>query len=85
MIDGAVLGGLMLILGNYLVFKGKVYQSIKVFLLADFAWLWLAIASGNIFGIVTVAVGVVLSFFAFWKMHTGVYNKTIIKEHKGHK
>jgi len=76
---GAIVGGLMLILGNYFVFKGEIYNSIKIFLLADFAWLYMAVASGNPFGIVSVGLGVILSFFAFWKMHKGIYHKDIKK------
>ncbi len=79
MIDGAVLGGLMLIIGNYYVFKGEVYKSIRMFLIADIAWLWLAIASGNVFGIISVSLGVILSIFAFWKMHTGVFYRDVKK------
>lgn len=80
MIDGAVLGGLCLILGNYFTYKGNIFRAIQVFLLADIAWLWLAISTGNIFGIVTVTIGVVLSFIVFWKMFYGHFHKTIHKD-----
>ena len=81
-IDGAVFGGLMLILGNYQVFKGNVYRSIQMFLLADIAWLWLAISSGNPFGVISVSIGVILSFFAFYKMYQGKFYRTINKDTK---
>ena len=81
-INAAAIGGIMLIIGNIFVFKGEVYNSIRMFLLADFAWLWMAIQAGNLFGIVTLAIGLILSFFAFWKMRQGIFHKEIKKSKK---
>ncbi len=82
MIDGAVLGGLCLIIGNWYTYKGKVFTGIKMFLLADFAWLWLAVQTGNIFGVISVSLGVILSFGVFYKMHVGLFHKTVNKKDK---
>lgn len=79
---GGIFGGIMLILGNYQIFQGEIYKSIKMFLLADIAWLWMAFTAGNIIGIITVSIGVILSVFAFMKIHKGEYNKSIRKENE---
>ena len=79
-LNGAFFGGLMLILGNILVFKGQVYRSVQMFLLADIAWLWMAISAGDISGIVMVSIGVIISLAAFWKMYKGKFYKTITKD-----
>ncbi len=80
MIDAAFFGGVFLIIGNYFTVKGDIYNSIKSFLLADIAWLTLAMETGNTFGILSVLVGVVLSFFVFYKMWYGKFHKTITKK-----
>ncbi len=82
MIDGAVIGGLCLILGNWFTYQGNIFRAIQVFLIADLAWLWLAIQTGNMFGVITVCIGVVLSFLVFWKMYYGHFHKTVNKERK---
>lgn len=79
MFDPATIGGILLIVGNYFTLKGDIYNSIKIFLLADFAWLWLAIQAGNIFGIISVSIGVVISFIVFYKMWYGKFHKSIKK------
>ena len=76
---GSVIGGISIILGNYFVYRGDVYTSIKMFLMADVGWLLLAFGGANLFGIITVSIGVVLSGLVFWKMHRGVFYKTISK------
>ena len=77
---GAILGGISIILGNLFVLRGDVYNSIKMFLLADIGWVMLAFSTGDWIGFSIVMGGVVISIFVFMKMHLGIFHKSISKE-----
>ena len=80
MISFAVLGGLFLNVGAYLTFRGKIYEAVAVYLVADFCWIIMAWERDDLWGVVSIVVGVTFGFLAFLKMRTGKMNKTILKE-----
>ena len=82
---GSCIGGISIIFGNWFVFNGDIYTSIKMFLIADIGWLLLAAGSANLFGIVTVSIGVILSVLVFIKMHKNHFFKTISKPQENNK
>lgn len=73
----AVLGGLLLNVGAYLTFKGKIYQAVIVYLFADLCWIIMAYERDDYWGMVSITVGVTLGVLAFLKMKTGKMNKTL--------
>jgi len=79
-ISFAVLGGLFLNVGAYLTFRGKIYEAVAVYLVADFCWIIMAWERDDLWGVVSIVVGVTFGFLAFLKMRTGKMNKTILKE-----
>lgn len=80
MISYALLGGILLNVGAYLTFKGKIYESVIVYLFADLCWIIMAYQRDDILGVVSIIIGVVFGFLAFLKMKKGYMNKSLNKE-----
>ena len=80
MISFAVIGGLLLIIGAYLTYKGKIYQSVFVYLFADFCWIIMAYEREDIWGVVSITIGVIFGVLAFVKMQNGEMNKSLNEE-----
>lgn len=73
----AIAGGILLMIGSYFVSKGEIYKSVIAFWLADIAWVFLALLSGDIFGSITVFIGMTFGIIAFLKMHKGEIRKDL--------
>ncbi|MEJ2373079.1 MAG: hypothetical protein P8Y16_04695 [Sulfurimonas sp.] len=76
----AVLGGIFLNIGAYLTFKGRIFQAVIVYLLADMCWVVMAYERDDFWGIISITVGVIFGLLAFYKMKIGVLRKTLEKE-----
>jgi len=75
----AVIGGLLLNIGAFLTFRGKIYQAVIVYLFADFCWIIMAYEREDFWGVLSIVVGVTFGFLAFIKMKNGQMNKTLNK------
>ncbi len=75
----AIMGGLLLIVGAYLTFKGEIFNSVFAYFLADVAWVVISYQNGDIPGTIMVVIGMLLGIAAFAKMHYGKMHKTIKK------
>ena len=75
----SILGGLLMIVGSYLTYKGKIFQSVFVYLFADLIWMTLSFQVGDIYGRITVLLGTLFGLGAFYKMHVGQYRKDILR------
>ena len=64
-------------IGSYFVSKGEIFKSVLVFWLADIAWIFLAVSSGDVYGAVTVFIGMTFGIIAFMKMHKGQIRKDL--------
>jgi len=80
LISFAVIGGLLLNLGAYLTFRGKIYEAVGVYLFADVCWIVMAWDRDDMWGVASIVIGVTFGLLAFVKMRTGKMNKTILKE-----
>jgi len=76
----AILGGLLLNVGAYLTYKGKIYQAVIVYLFADLCWMVMAYLRDDYLGAFFIIVGTTLGFLAFLKMRSGEMHKTLNKE-----
>lgn len=76
----AILGGILLNIGAYLTYKGKIYQAIIVYLFADICWIIMAIESNDIIGFILITIGTIFAFLAYIKMRNGEMNKTLNEE-----
>ncbi len=77
MITFAFIGGLLLNVGAYLTYKGKIYESVIVYLFADICWIFMAFERNDFWGAVSIFIGVSFAFLAFIKMRSGEMNKSL--------
>lgn len=73
----AIAGGILLNIGAYLTFKGKIYEAVMVYLVADLCWIIMAWQRDDYIGVLLIIVGVVFGFLAFVKMKNGNMNKNL--------
>lgn len=78
----AILGGILLNIGAYLTFRGKIYEAVIVYLFADLCWIIMAYERDDFWGVISIALGVTFGFLAFLKMKQGKMQKSINKEKK---
>jgi len=76
----AILGGILLNIGAFLTFRGKIYEAVIVYLFADVCWIVMAYERDDFWGVVSIIIGVIFGFLAFLKMRNGDMKKTINKE-----
>jgi hypothetical protein len=76
----AILGGLLLNVGAYLTYKGRIYQAVIVYLFADLCWMTMAYVREDMLGAFFIIVGTTFGFLAFMKMQRGEMNKSLNKE-----
>jgi len=79
-ISFAVLGGILLNIGAYLTFKGKIYEAVVVYIFADICWVVMAYERDDFWGVVSIVVGVSFGLLAFLKMRSGEMSKSLNKE-----
>lgn len=77
MINFAVLGGLLLNVGAYLTYKGKIYEAVAVYLFADLCWIVMAYERQDFWGFLSITAGVTFGILAFLKMRRGEMNKNL--------
>lgn len=75
----SIIGGILLILGSFFVYKGDIFKSVFVFFCADLCWCFLAFSTGDMLGFTLTLIGMILGLLAFLKMHLGEFSKTIKK------
>jgi len=76
-INFAIIGGILLNIGAYYTFKGKIFHSVITYLFADICWVIMAYQREDWLGLGFIVVGTSLGFFAFLKMNKGIMKKTI--------
>ena len=76
----AVLGGLLLNVGAFLTYKGKIYEAVIVYLFADACWIIMAYEREDFYGMLSISIGVTFGFFAYLKMKNGTMNKNLNKD-----
>jgi len=76
----AVIGGIFLNIGAFLTYKGKIYEAVIIYLIADICWIVMAYERDDFFGVVSIFVGVLFGFLTFLKMKSGEMKKTLREE-----
>jgi len=77
MISFAVIGGVLLNIGAYLTFRGKIYEAVIVYLFADACWIVMAWQRDDMWGVSSIFLGVSFGFLAFLKMRKGSMSKDL--------
>lgn len=78
----AIMGGIMLNVGAYLTFRGRIFRAVAAYLLADLCWIAMAWQRDDYWGILFIAVGILFGLLAFLKMHRGDMEKTLLKDER---
>ena len=73
----AVLGGIFLNIGAFLTYKGKIYEAVLVYLVADLCWMVMAYVRDDWVGAGFIVVGTTFGFMAFLKMQKGDMKKNL--------
>jgi len=76
----AILGGILLSIGAFLTYKGKIYQAVITYLFADLCWIIMAYEKNDYIGAVFIVAGTIFGFLAYLKMKNGKMNKSLNKE-----
>ena len=76
----AILGGILLNIGAFLTFRGKIYESVIVYLFADLCWIIMAYEKSDFWGVISIIVGVAFGFLAFLKMRRGDMQKSLERQ-----
>ena len=76
----ALIGGLLLNVGAFLTFKGRVYEAVLVYLFADVCWVIMAYERDDFYGMLSILFGVTFGLLAFLKMKNGKMNKNLNHE-----
>ena len=76
----AILGGILLNIGAFLTYKGKIYQAVIIYLFADVCWIIMAYEKNDYIGAVFIITGTLFGFLAYLKMKRGEMKKTLNKE-----
>jgi hypothetical protein len=71
--EPGIIGGLLLILGAFALYKGNLLWSVGLYFFADIMWVWLAYKQGDLFGTVTISIGMLLGLLVFIKSHKGEF------------
>jgi len=67
------IGGILLILGAYALFKGKLLWSVGLYGVADIMWALLAYKQKDTFGMLCVIIGLIFGLFVFIKSKKGEF------------
>ena len=76
----AILGGILLNIGAFLTYKGKIYQAVIVYLFADVCWIIMAYTGDDYIGAFFIIIGTTFGFLAYLKMKNGKMHKTLHKD-----
>jgi len=76
----AIIGGVLLNIGAYFTYKGKIYQAVIIYLFADICWIIMAYERDDYIGTIFILIGTTLGFLAYLIMKNGAMDKTLNKE-----
>lgn len=79
------IGGLMLIMAAFLMYKGKIFYASMFYLMADIFWVTLALQASDLQGAVFITMGFLLNLGVFIKMNKGTFVKDLHTIKKGNK
>lgn len=74
------LGGIFLIVGAFLLYKGKAFYSLIAYFFADLCWLAISYFNNATFGTISILVGIVFSVGVSLKMINGTFHKDLKKK-----
>lgn len=81
MIYAADIGGVLLILGAYALYKGRIDYSVIIYFFADICWLLLAIENNQgWFGVIAISLGMLFGLGVWLKQRFGIFVKNLHRD-----
>lgn len=74
------IGGILLIAGSLYIYIGNVFYSVISYTVADICWLINAYHNNDLFGTISVTIGILVGFIVTQKMKFGIFNKKLNKD-----
>jgi len=78
----AIIGGIMLNVGAVLTYRGKIFEAVWAYMVADLCWIAMAWQRDDRWGVLFIAVGIIFGLLAFLRMHRGDMEKSLNKEER---
>lgn len=69
--------GIMLIIGAFFTYKGKIFLAVCIYLIADVCWAIMSYTIEDYQGAIFISIGMLLGILATIKMNTGVMRKDL--------
>jgi len=79
-ITALTIGGLILIYGAFLTYKGQIYLSVGTYLIADACWVYNAWENNDLKGVLMISIGIFFGILSTIKMRLGHMEKDLIKK-----
>ena len=76
-IEPGSIGGILLIFGAFALYKGSLRWSVGLYFWADTMWVWLAYKQGDMFGTITITLGMIFGLLVFIKSTKGEFVKDL--------
>ena len=73
----AIIGGVLLNIGAFLTYRGKIFQAVIAYLFADLCWIVMAYQREDFLGSIFIFFGTTFGLLAFLKMKRGDMRKTL--------
>lgn len=73
------IGGIILIYGAFLTYKGQIFLATASYIMADVCWISNAWNSNDIQGVIFIATGILFGIIATYKMKSGRMKKDLLK------
>ncbi len=74
------IGGIFLIFGAIALYKGRLDYSVLMYFIADCMWAFLAYNQGDIFGLISILIGMTLGVLVYAKTQLGIFHKNLNKD-----
>jgi len=73
------IGGIILIYGAFLTYKGQIFLATASYIMADVCWISNAWGNNDLQGVIFIATGILFGIIATYKMKSGKMNKDLLK------
>lgn len=71
----SIIAGIMLNIGAFFIYKGKIFTAVIVYFIADICWVIMAYQRGDSFGLGLIILGMLFGLAASMKMQLGKMRK----------
>jgi len=76
-VDPGTIGGILLILGAYFLWRGNLVYSVGTYFVADIMWVVLSVQAHDMLGATLVSIGMFFGLLVFIKTQQGSFVKEL--------